>query len=147
MRIYFHRSPVTILNLIFVALFSFIVYSSSGQVWRAFVFSFSSTKVDGVVERIEWRKTNHRRSLPFHHFTFSDLNGEKKRGVTRYPSFFVTQKAGDTVPVGIRDADYEIVTFNNLWSAPSIIGLFISAGIYLIAKWCRDNIQITTRTP
>jgi len=147
MRIYFHRSPITIVNLLFMALFCFIVYSESGQIWRALTFSFSSTKVDGVVTRVEWRQTNHRRSSPFHHFTFSDINGQPKRGVTRYPSFFVSQKTGDAVPVGFRDGDSEIITLNNLWGVPVVIGVFISAGIYFIARWCRENVQISRSIP
>ena len=143
MRIYFHKSPLSIFNVVFLALFSLTAFAASAPTWRAFSFSLLGMNVQGVITSIEWRQTNHSRSKPFHHFSYLAPDGQTKYGVTKYPSLFVTQRTGDRVPIALRGSDAEVSTINNLWAIPAILCLFLGAWTFFILRWCFENIQIT----
>jgi hypothetical protein len=140
MQIRFHRNPLSVPNLLLIAVFTAAAFGLCTHAFYAIGIVTSGDPSIGNVTSIERR--GHRRSAPYYHFSYSNSQGQVMAAVTKYPCFFLSQGPGDTVPIRIRKDSAELSSMNYLWGAPAIF-LCITAFIGWIAwRWCRENLSI-----
>jgi hypothetical protein len=147
MRIYFHEKPRRLHHLLIILLFVGSCVVAAGPTARALLFTFSGADAVGEITHIEWRRINHRRGAPFHHFTYKTEAGELRAGQTRHSSIFVSAREGDRTPIRYRGDDADIASINHLWGFPAIALSVAGALLYVIIKWCREHIGLTIRRP
>lgn len=139
MLIRFHRTPLSLPNLILIGVFAAASFELCAQAFYAVSIVSSGDSSTGKVTSIERR--GHRRSAPYYHFSYFNTQGVISTAVTKYPCFFLTQLAGEVVPVRIRNSSAEISSVNYLWGTPAVLLCLAVFSGWIGWRWCRENIS------